>query len=362
MLKILSVLGARPQIIKAFPVSQSLKKSNMFKEVLVHTGQHYDHEMSQVFFEELGLYEPHYNLEVGSGSHAWQVGNMLIELEKVLREEKPDLVLVYGDTNSTLAGALAAVKLHIPVAHVEAGLRSFDLRMPEEVNRVLTDRISRFLFCPTKKAVKNLQKEGLGESAFLVGDVMYDASLYFGKVAEEKSKILVKLNLFPKEYLLCTIHRASNTDIKENLEGIIKALCESGENIVFPVHPRTVKFLRKWNLLSSLEKSKSVKVIPALGYFDFLVLEKNAKKILTDSGGVQKEAYFYGVPCITLRENTEWVETVESGWNILVGTNTKRILEAISDFSPNKKRGNYYGDGKAAFKIVNILEKCFPKI
>ncbi len=362
MLKILSVLGARPQIIKAFPVSQSLKKRRKFNEVLVHTGQHYDHEMSQVFFEELGLYEPHYNLEVGSGSHAFQVGNMLIKLEEVLGKEKPDLVLVYGDTNSTLAGALASVKLHIPVAHVEAGLRSFDMKMPEEVNRVLTDRISALLFCPTQKALDNLGKEGLGGNAILVGDVMYDASLFFGKVAEKKSRILEELKLSPKEYLLCTVHRASNTDYRNNLSQIVKALSESGENIVFPVHPRTVKYLKRYNLFDQLKKSRHVKLLQALGYLDFLVLEKNAKKILTDSGGVQKEAYFYGVPCITLRESTEWVETVESGWNIVVGTDKEKILQAISDFSPPKKRGNYYGDGKAAFKIVSILERYFPTI
>jgi UDP-N-acetylglucosamine 2-epimerase (non-hydrolysing) len=356
--KVLSIVGARPQIIKAFPVSKALKGT--FKEILVHTGQHYDREMSQVFFEELGLYEPHYNLEVGSGSHAWQVGNMLIKLEKVLREEKPDLVLVYGDTNSTLAGALAAVKLHIPVAHVEAGLRSFDLKMPEEVNRVLTDRISRFLFCPTKKAVENLKKESLGKNAFLVGDVMYDASLFFGEVAEKKSKILEKLDLSPREYLLCTIHRASNTDNQGNLSRIVKALCESGENIIFPAHPRTIKYLKKWNLLSSLRKSKNVRVLQALGYFDFLLLEKNAKKILTDSGGVQKEAYFYRVPCITLRENTEWVETVESGWNVLVGTDPAKIVEAISHFTPNSSgRKNFYGEGNAALKIVKVFEDHF---
>jgi UDP-N-acetylglucosamine 2-epimerase (non-hydrolysing) len=358
--KVLSVVGARPQIIKAFPVSKALK--GVFEEILVHTGQHYDHEMSQIFFEELGLYKPHYNLEVGSGSHAWQVGNMLIKLEKVLREEKPDLVLIYGDTNSTLAGALAAVKLHIPVAHIEAGLRSFDLRMPEEVNRVLADRISTLLFCPTKKAVENLRNEGLAEHAFLVGDVMYDASIFFGSLAERKSKILEELNLSPKEYLLCTVHRASNTDDQSNLSRIVKALYESGENIVFPAHPRTIKYLKKWNLLTFLEKSRNVKVLQALGYFDFLVLEKNAKKILTDSGGVQKEAYFYGVPCITLREKTEWLETVESGWNVLVGTDPAKIKEAISHFMPSSKRKNFYGEGNAAIKVVNIIEEYFSSL
>lgn len=359
MKKVVSVIGARPQFIKAFPVSEAFKKTNVFQEVLVHTGQHYDHEMSQVFFEELGFYKPHYNLEVGSGSHAFQVGEMLIKLEKVLREEKPDLVLVYGDTNSTLAGALAAVKLQLPVAHVEAGLRSFDFGMPEEVNRVLADRISHFLFCPTKKAVKNLEKEGLDEKVFLVGDVMYDASLFFGDLAERKSIILKKLGLLPKEYLLCTVHRASNTDNRSNLSQIVEALCECGEKIVFPVHPRTVKYLKKYSLFSQLEKSDNVKLLQALGYFDFLVLEKNAKKILTDSGGVQKEAFFYGVPCITLRDKTEWLETVEADWNILVGVDKKKITQAINDFWPSGERRDYYGDGRAAFKIVEILEGHF---
>ncbi len=353
--KIVSVVGARPQFIKALPVSLALKDS--FKEVLIHTGQHYDKDMSQVFFDELKPLSSHYNLGVGSASHGCQTGQMLIRLEGVLLKEKPDLVLVYGDTNSTLAGALAAVKLHLLIGHVEAGLRSFDKKMPEEVNRVLVDHMADFLFCPTQASVNNLLKEGIKENVFQVGDVMYDSVLLFQKKAESSSKILKKLKLEPKEYLLCTIHRASNTDIKENLSSIIKALIESGEKTVFPVHPRTRKYLSEWGLDQLLKKAPKVRIIKPLGYLDFLQLEKNARKILTDSGGVQKEAYFFKVPCLTLRETTEWIETVEAGWNKLVGTKPETIIQAIKEFFPPKRQKNLYGDGKSSEKIKEILMK-----
>ncbi len=352
--KILSVLGARPQIIKAFPVSRELQNKKI-TEIIVHTGQHYDYEMSEIFFNEFNLLKSHYNLEVGSGSHAWQTGSMLIKLEKVIQKEQPQLVLVYGDTNSTLSGALVAAKLNIPIGHIESGLRSFDRRMPEEINRILTDQISTLLFCPTKEAVKNLKKEGITKNVFLTGDVMLDVSLFISKIAESRSKILQKLNLQPQSYLLCTIHRPANTDNKQNLTSIVKALSQSPEPIIFPVHPRTEKYLSKWKLVPLLQNSK-VKILPPLGYFDFLVLEKNAKKILTDSGGVQKEAYFFGVPCITLRENTEWVETLKAGWNILVGADEKKIIKAILSFNPSKPLKKLYGDGRAAKKIVNQIE------
>ncbi len=376
-MKIASIVGARPQFIKAFPVCRALRKE--FKEILIHTGQHYDEEMSALFFEELGIPEPDYNLGVGSDSQARQTAEMLIRIEEVLLSEKPDLVLVYGDTNSTLAGALATAKLHIPLAHVEAGLRSYDKSMPEETNRVLTDHTSDFLFCPTETAVNNLKVEGftniLNEGKLIpelynsrlpapdsplvcnVGDVMYDAALIFQEVAKIKSNILNRLNLKEKSYFLLTIHRASNTDVRENLEKILDAIIETGEKIVFPVHPRTKKYLKGWNLLEKIDKSGNILLTPPLGYLDFLVLEKNAAKILTDSGGVQKEAYFYGVPCITLRETTEWVETVESGWNILVGTEKEKIIEAVKSFSPTKERENYYGDGNAALKIRQIITR-----
>lgn len=354
-MKIASIVGARPQFIKAFPVCRALRKE--FKEILIHTGQHYDEEMSALFFEELGIPEPDYNLGVGSDSQARQTAEMLIRIEEVLLSEKPDLVLVYGDTNSTLAGALAAAKLHIPLAHVEAGLRSYDKSMPEETNRVLTDHTSDYLFCPTQTAVSNLQKEGIEKGVLNVGDVMYDAVLIFQEVAKIKSNILNRLNLKEKSYFLLTIHRASNTDVRENLEKVMDAIIETGEKIVFPVHPRTKKYLKEWSLLEKIDKSGNISLTPPLGYLDFLVLERNAAKILTDSGGVQKEAYFYGVPCITLRKTTEWVETVESGWNILVGTEKEKIIEAVKSFSPTKERENYYGDGNAALKIRQIITR-----
>lgn len=358
--KILTVIGARPQVIKAFPVSAEFQ-SRKTTEIIVHTGQHYDYEMSEIFFNEFNLPQPHYNLEVGSGSHAWQTGSMLIKLEEVLQKESPSLVLVYGDTNSTLAGALVAAKLNIPVAHVEAGLRSFDRSMPEEINRILTDHLSSLLFCPTQQAVDNLKNEGIKQNVFLTGDVMLDASLALAEKAEKKSRILQKLNLKPKSYLLCTIHRPANTDNKQNLTSIIKALTQSPDPIIFPVHPRTEKYLKKWQLMPVLKKSKVI-ILPPLGYLDFLLLEKNAKKILTDSGGIQKEAYFFGVPCVTLRENTEWVETVKAGWNILVGADEKKIIAAILDFCPSKPRKNFYGDGKATKKIANQIENFLSSL
>lgn len=359
--KILTVIGARPQIIKAFPVSRELKKTSI-QEIIVHTGQHYDFEMSEIFFQETGLSQPHYNLKVGSGTQAEQTARMMIKLEKVLEKEKPNLVLVYGDTNSTLAGALTAAKLNLPVAHIEAGLRSFDFSMPEEINRVLTDRLSTLLFAPTREAIKNLKKEGMKKGVFLTGDVMFDAALFFSKQAVKNSLILKKLKLNPGSYYLLTIHRPANTDKPENLSSILKALSSSPKTVVFPAHPRTRKYLNKWGLGSITKKNQQIKIIPPVGYLDFIALEKGAEKILTDSGGVQKEAYFYGVPCITLRENTEWVETVKAGWNILVGTEEKKIIEALRNFNPSGERRNFYGDGKSALKIVTLLKKFLRDI
>lgn len=352
-MKVISIIGARPQFIKAAPVSCQLRKNHT--EVLVHTGQHYDDEMSKVFFEELGLPRPDYNLGIGSVSHGRQTGRMLKEIEKVLLCESPDMVLVYGDTNSTLAGALAAAKLNIPAGHVEAGLRSFDRRMPEEINRILSDCISSMLFAPTKTAVDNLKREGIVEGVYLTGDVMYDAVLRNVERARGKSDILSRLRLKEKEYLLLTIHRASNTDNIQNLSAIVTALLEIEEQVVFPAHPRTVKHLSEYGLLERLERSSNCKVLAPVGYLDFIVLEENAKKILTDSGGMQKEAYFFKVPCITLRENTEWVETVEDGWNVLVGTDKELIVRMAREFSPDKAQREVFGDGRASEKIVNIL-------
>ena len=267
--------------------------------------------------------------------------------------------MVYGDTNSTLAGALAAVKIHIKVAHVEAGLRSFDRQMPEEINRVLTDHASDILFCPTKTAIENLKKEGITDGVYNVGDVMFDALLHNREIAERKSAILEDLNLKSKQYLVATVHRPGNTDNKENLGNIVDAFCKVDETIVFPVHPRTVKFLKEYDLYEKLQKY--VKLIKPLGYIDFLKLMNHAKKILTDSGGVQKEAYMLKVPCITLRDNTEWVETVEDGWNVCVGANKEKIIEKVKEFKPDREQRNVFGDGKASEGIIEIINKYGKK-
>ena len=336
-MKVASIVGARPQFIKCAPVSRELRKEH--EEVLVHTGQHYDHGMSAVFFDELAIPEPDYNLSIGSGSHGHQTGAMLGAIEDVLLAEKPDLVLVYGDTNSTLAGALAAAKLHVPVVHVEAGLRSFDRRMPEEINRVLTDHCSDLLFCPTKTAVENLAAEGITEGVHLVGDVMVDAMSYNRGIAEERSRILEGVGVRPGEYLVITVHRPSNTDSQENMVAILGALAEAERPVVFPVHPRTRNSLKRYGLLGKMPEN--ILVTEPLGYLDMIHLMAHAEKILTDSGGIQKEAYMLGVPCITLRENTEWVETVEAGWNVLVGAGREEIVDAIRRFHLDHSRGTY---------------------
>ena len=350
-MKIVSIVGARPQFIKCAPVSRELRKEH--EEILVHTGQHYDHGMSAVFFEELAIPEPDYNLGIGSGTHGRQTGAMLGAIEDVLEKEEPEIVLVYGDTNSTLAGALAAAKMHVPVAHVEAGLRSFDRRMPEEVNRVLTDHASDILFCPTATAVRNLAAEGVTEGVFLVGDVMVDAMNHNRAIAEERSRILEDAGVRPGEYLVVTVHRPSNTDSRENMAAIIGALGEAGVPVVFPVHPRTRKFLLGYDLLAAMPEN--IRITEPLGYLDMLRLMAHAKKILTDSGGVQKEAYMLGVPCITLRENTEWVETVEAGWNVLVGAEREGIVDAIRQFSPGFLQKRIFGEGDASLRIREIL-------
>jgi UDP-GlcNAc3NAcA epimerase len=350
-MKIASIVGARPQFIKCASVSRELRKEH--EEVLIHTGQHYDHGMSEVFFEELAIPKPDYNLNIGSGTHGHQTGAMLGAIEDVLQQENPDLVLVYGDTNSTLAGALAAAKLHVPVAHVEAGLRSFDRRMPEEINRVLTDHCSDLLFCPTKTAVENLAAEGITGGVHLVGDVMVDAMNYNRAVAEERSRILEAVGVRPGEYLVITVHRPSNTDSQENMVAILGALAEAGMPVVFPVHPRTRNYLGRYGLLAKMPEN--VQVTEPLGYLDMLHLMAHAAKILTDSGGVQKEAYMLGVPCITLRENTEWVETVEAGWNVLVGAGREEIVSMIHEFAPAGDQPPLFGDGRAAAGIAKII-------
>jgi len=377
-MKIVTIVGARPQFIKAAVISRAIENHNLqsspkenLKEILVHTGQHYDYLMDRVFFEELEIPKPHYHLGVGSGSHGKQTGVMLERIEDVLQKENPGVVLVYGDTNSTLAGALAAGKLNIPVAHVEAGLRSYNPRMPEEVNRLVTDHLSAFLFCPTSQAIKNLEKEGIrpgrGRVVKNVGDVMYDSILYYSQLAEGKSNILKKLDLcFPatyhpklitRNYYLATLHRVENTDDPGRLKSILKALHEIGKDtpVIFPLHPRTKKVMNRYHLLPERDR---IKLIDPVSYLNMLMLEKHARAILTDSGGVQKEAYWFKVPCLTLRDETEWKETVECGWNIVAGAKTQMILKGVKSLDRRKisnKRMNLFGDGKAGQKIIQEL-------
>lgn len=350
-MKILTVIGARPQFIKAAAVSNVIRKAH--EEILVHTGQHYDENMSKVFFQELNIPKPDYNLEVGSGNHGKQTGTMLIKLEEIYEKEMPDLVLVYGDTNSTLAGALCASKLLIPVAHIEAGLRSFNMNMPEEQNRILTDHLSKYLFVPTESAVNNLKNEGMEKGLYNVGDVMYDAVLHFKNLAKEKSSIINKLSLIANQYILTTIHRAENTNDINRLKNIIESLNECDKTVVLPLHPRTKKYMDGYGF----KFNKNIKVIEPIGYLDMISLEMHAEKIVTDSGGVQKEAFFMRKPCITMRDETEWVETVENGWNVIVGTNKDKILGSIVNFVPERPQEEIFGDGKAANKILEIIQK-----
>ena len=356
-MKILTVVGARPQFIKAAAVSRALRSAAGVEEVLVHTGQHYDENMSDVFFEELEIPRPDHDLEIGSAPHGAQTGRMLEAVERVIVEEKPDRVLVYGDTNSTLAGALAAVKLHVPVAHVEAGLRSFNRSMPEEINRVLTDHASDVLFAPTEAAVSNLRREGIpGSRVHQVGDVMYDAALHYGAKAEAASRALGRLGLEPKGYVLATVHRAENTDDPARLRAVFEGLASVAEDtaVVVPLHPRTREALRRAQL-----QAGRVMLTDPVSYLDMIMLEKNARLVVTDSGGVQKEAFFHRVPCVTLRDETEWTELLELGWNRLV---PPRSTEAVADGVRDALRpqapaeAQPYGDGKSAKRIAEILD------
>jgi UDP-GlcNAc3NAcA epimerase len=357
------VVGARPQFIKAAVVSSALRYMPGVKEVLIHTGQHYDANMSAVFFEELEIPRVDYHLDVGSKSHGAQTGRMLEEIEKVLVDEKPDWVLVFGDTNSTLAGALAATKLRIPVAHIEAGLRSFNRGMPEEINRVLTDHTSNLLFAPTEAALENLRREGIiGNGVRLVGDVMYDAALYYGAKAEQESGILRRLGLEAKGYVLATIHRAENTDDAAKLRSIVEGLGMVGQAlpVVLPLHPRTRAALVREEMLQ--ETSRHITVIEPVGYLDMVMLEDKAALIATDSGGIQKEAFFHGVPCVTLREETEWIELVDLGCNVCVAPRGRsEVYERITrqlNFSatpPQPVSGRPYGKGDAGILIADHL-------
>ncbi len=348
-MKILTIVGARPQFIKAATVSRIIRAHPGIQEILLHTGQHYDENMSEVFFRELNIPLPDYNLEVGSGSHAAQTGAMLAGIENVLLKEKPDVTLVYGDTNSTLAGALAATKLHIPVAHVEAGLRSFNRAMPEEINRIVTDRISDMLFAPTLTAIANLEHEGLSEITSFTGDVMYDSVLYYKQwILRDPSKYLTAG--IPKNYLLATIHRAENTDNPENLKNIFLAFSKLNQDIVLPVHPRTRKILQ-----SSVTVPGNVTIIEPVGYLQMMKLTMDAGKVLTDSGGLQKEAYFMGKQCITLRTETEWIETLHDHWNIITGSDPDLIEKAVECLPPSASAKQGFGDGKSAEIILREL-------
>lgn len=356
-MKIVTVVGARPQFIKAAAASRIIHSQykGRIDEVLVHTGQHYDNNMSNVFFEELDIPHPKYNLEISGGHHGAMTGRMLEAIENVLLAEQPDWVLIYGDTNSTLAGALAASKLHIPVAHVEAGLRSFNMRMPEEINRILADRVSNQLFCPTELAVKNLALEGVTKGVSLVGDVMYDVSLYYRDIAQSRSAVLERFNLKEGEYVLATCHRAENTDDPDRLREIALALADLAGNqeVILPVHPRTSKIMADQGLT---EVMRNVRLVSPLSFLDMIRLEQSARVIVTDSGGVQKEAFFYGVPCVTMRDETEWVETVELGWNVLTGASREQIFSAATfPAKPSVKGRLPYGDGRASEKIVAAL-------
>jgi len=398
-MKIITIVGARPQFVKAGAVSRAIQAFNRscvpskrILEIWVHTGQHYDYLMDRVFFEELELPKPNHHLGVGSGSHAKQTALMLERIESVLQTKKPDRVMVYGDTNTTLAGALAAAKLNIPVVHVEAGLRSYNRTMPEETNRLLTDHLSSFLFCPTRQSVRNLLKEGIKNGKEKVvkqaGDVMYDSILYYSKIAEKRSTILKDLGpisnaecnpphptplprgerggvrgaeLHTPNYYLATLHRAENTDDPNRLESILTALCEIGKEIpvILPLHPRTRKRMEAYGLRPEESRNnKGIKLIDPLPYLDMIGLSKRARIILTDSGGVQKEAYWLRVPCITLRNETEWVETVKRGWNMLVGADVKKIVSAVHHWErkgPPKTGAGLFGDGKACEKIIKVL-------
>ncbi|MDR1221406.1 MAG: UDP-N-acetylglucosamine 2-epimerase (non-hydrolyzing) [Tannerella sp.] len=366
-MKIVTVIGARPQFVKAAMISKAIGKQNAadgkhgIREYILHTGQHYDPNMNDIFLTELGIKTPDWQLHCGGLSgNAAMLAEMLIGIEKALLECRPDGVLVYGDTTSTLAGALAASRLQIPVLHVEAGLRSFNRQMPEEINRILTDHIASLLFCPTCRAVRNLAREGITDGIFHTGDVMYDAALAFGKIAEDRSGILFALGLQPRKYRLCTVHRAENTNDPERLAQIVRALVEIATSacpVIFPLHPRTERCLRKYSLNAAAASCEALRMIDPVSYLDMIMLEKNAETVLTDSGGVQKEAFFHGTPCITLREETEWVETVEAGWNQIAGFRMEAIIECLGN-KPEKTGISEYGDGDASGKIVRAIVRC----
>ncbi len=356
LMKICTIIGARPQFIKSSVVSKSIASSRTIKEIIIHTGQHFDKNMSNIFFDEMEMRKPDYNLGINSLSEGAMIGRQLEEIEHILKNERPDGVIVYGDTNSTLSGALAAAHLCIPIFHIESGLRSFNKEMPEEINRILTDHLSSICFVPSQNAYENLIKEGISSSnIFDVGDVMYDASIHFGRLAKSKSVILNKLNIKPFNYILATIHRKDNTDNESNLKNIFFAFEEIGEKIILPLHPRTKKALKDYNIVPK----KNIKVIDPVGYLDMLTLEENSLKIITDSGGVQKEAYFFKKPCIIIRNETEWIEIVDKKMGILVGNKKDKIIQAVNNFNPNIFDRNLFGNGHACKLIIKTIGSFF---
>jgi UDP-GlcNAc3NAcA epimerase len=350
--RVLSVVGNRPQFIKSAPLSEALRNRGV-AEIVLHTGQHYDRELSGIFFDELGLAPPRHRLEAGPGTHAAQTARMLPGIEQAIVDEDPDAVVVYGDTNSTLAGALAAVKVHVPVAHVEAGLRSFDRTMPEEVNRVVVDAVSTLLLCPSDGAVANLRREGHTEGVHQVGDVMYDASLRLAPLARERSAALADAGVEPGRYVLATIHREANVQ-PARLRELLDGLGRVGEPVLLPAHPRTRETIDR----KSIPVATTIRLLPPLGYLDLAALASQARVVATDSGGLQKEAYWYGVPCVTLRESTEWVETVEAGWNVLAGTDAASVAAAVAEAAPPEEHPPLYGDGRAAERIAELLVRA----
>ncbi len=359
MKKILTIVGARPQFIKASILSMKLK--GRFEEILIHTGQHYDENMSDIFFEQMNLPKPKYNLNIGSGSHGFQTGKMLIELEKIILKENPDAVIVYGDTNTTVAGALASSKLLIPLIHIESGLRSYNMNMPEEQNRIVTDHLSTFLFCPTKTAVNNLKKEGIETEVYNVGDIMYDSTIFFGEISEEKftNKFpelkYYKKSRIPPKWCLLTLHRAENTEDENILKEVLNTLEKLKIKTFFPVHPRIKAMFTK---LEKENNYKNILAVEPVDYITMLYLTKNAEKVITDSGGLQKECYFLNTPCITVRDETEWVETLKNGYNILSSSKGMELYNKIVNAKIiSSKKANYFGDGKTSDKIVEILEE-----
>lgn len=357
-MKILTVAGTRPQLVKIGAVSRKLRER--FNEVLINTGQHYDYNMAGIFFDELNIPKPDYDLGVGSGSHGKQTGEMMIKLEEVFDKENPDVVLVYGDTNSTLAGALVASKRLIPLIHIEAGLRSYNKSMPEEQNRILTDNLSYLLFIPSNIAMQNLHREGITEGIYNVGDVMMDAVLYNAQLAEERYN-LSDYGLTPKQYVLGTIHRAENTNDVNKLTAILKSFAKLDKIVYLPLHPRTKKLINEYGINDIVDASSNIKIVEPISYLEMLLLEKNAYAIVTDSGGVQKEAYFSKVPCITLRDQTEWTETIDLGWNKLLNPLNEDLSIALDNINSGEDIYDAYGDGSAADKIVRIIEEKFIK-